>query len=130
MYDGGSKIVVGLDFGVTYSGFAYCHLSTKEEIHTHSQWPGEVGLKTNTVLQYDSDFKRVVAWGSPALSKRPNRRKKSGGNETKLVELFKLYLGNSHENRPQFPVGIDYKKAITDYLKEIGNVSPCKKFSP
>ncbi|CAB4491838.1 unnamed protein product [Rhizophagus irregularis] len=39
----------------------------------------------------------------------------------KPVELFKLYLGNCLEKyRPKLPV--DYKKAISDYLCEIGKV--------
>lgn len=77
-----------------------------------------MGLKTNTVLQYDSGFVNVVEWGNPALPKQPNRKNK---NETRPVELFKLYLGNLQENlRPKLPV--EYKKAITDYLRKIGEV--------
>jgi hypothetical protein len=58
-----------------------------------------------------------MSWGAPALA---NRRKKNI-SETKPVELFKLHLGNLSENlRPKLP--IDYKKAITDYLREIGKV--------
>jgi hypothetical protein len=42
-------------------------------------------------------------------------------NETNPVELFKLHLGNLSESlKPELPV--DYKKAITDYLHEIGKV--------
>lgn len=80
-------------------------------------------MKTNTVLQYDSNFRNVVAWGNAALSKRPNQRNR---NETKPVELFKLYLGKlKQELRPRLPdeLGSDgYKKAITDYLRELGVV--------
>ncbi|CAI2180748.1 11014_t:CDS:2, partial [Funneliformis geosporum] len=67
------RVVVGIDFGTTYSGFAYCHLEdVNEEIYINELWPGITGpFKTNTVLQYDDDFENVVLWGNPALCKKP-----------------------------------------------------------
>ena len=39
------------------------------------------------------------------------------------VELFKLHLGDMKENeKPPLPSGLDFKKAITDYLTKIGEV--------
>jgi hypothetical protein len=75
-------------------------------------------LKTNTVLLYDDQLEKVEKWGQPALSRRPNRRRA----ESKPVKLFKLHLGNLQEDlKPTLLV--EYKKAITDYLREIGKVS-------
>ncbi|RIA87535.1 hypothetical protein C1645_807261 [Glomus cerebriforme] len=112
------RVVVGLDFGTTYSGFTYCHVEGNEVICTNDEWPGGLGtLKTNTVLQYDANFKDVIEWGIPALLKRRNR------NDARPIELFKLYLGNLPEkSRPKLPSKIGYKKAITDYLREIGKL--------
>ncbi|CAG8845339.1 21613_t:CDS:1, partial [Racocetra persica] len=100
-------------------GFAFIHTHENEQLCTNETWPGEIGrLKTNTVLQYDDQFDHVEFWGYPALAKRP-KRKKSSQYEFKPVELFKLHLGNLFEDmKPKLPV--DYKKAITDYLREIG----------
>ncbi|GES97256.1 hypothetical protein GLOIN_2v1484167 [Rhizophagus clarus] len=115
------RLVVGLDFGTTYSGFALCHVDDDlANIKTNSEWPEELGkLKTNTVLQYDNNFEEVELWGKPALCKKPNRRGKNV--ETKPVELFKLHLGNCLEKyKPKLLV--NYKKAITDYLCEIGKL--------
>ncbi|GES97278.1 hypothetical protein GLOIN_2v1788280 [Rhizophagus clarus] len=115
------RVVVGLDFGTTYSGFSYCHVSDDNNLVTNDQWPGEMGqLKTNTVLQYDEHYMNVESWGYPALSKRPNKKKKIK-NGSNPVELFKLHLGKLLDNlKPKLPV--DYKKAITDYLREIGEL--------
>lgn len=75
-------------------------------------------LKTNSVLLYDDELENVDKWGQPALSRRPNRRRA----ENKPVKLFKLHLGNLQENlKPRLIV--EYKKAITDYLREFGKVS-------
>ncbi|CAB4375322.1 unnamed protein product [Rhizophagus irregularis] len=119
------RVVVGLDFGTTYSGFAYCHVSDEGNICSNDVWSGNVGqLKTNTVLQYDDEYNNVKLWGAPALVKRQSRsrtrKQKNSGND-KPVELFKLHLGDLlDEFKPKLPV--DYKKAITDYLREIGKV--------
>ncbi|GBB95725.1 hypothetical protein RclHR1_00260030 [Rhizophagus clarus] len=115
------RVVVGLDFGTTYSGFTYCHVSDDNNLVTNDQWPGEIGqLKTNTALQYNENYMNVGSWGYPALSKRPNKKKKSK-DRSKPVELFKLHLGNLVDSlKPKLPV--DYKKAITDYLREIGKL--------
>ncbi|GES97255.1 hypothetical protein GLOIN_2v1484166 [Rhizophagus clarus] len=115
------RVIVGLDFGTTYSGFSLCHVdSDPNDIKTNDEWHGEVGkYKTNTVLQYSDDYKEVKSWGQQALSKKVN--KKSKEIERKPVELFKLYLGNCLEkNRPKLP--LDYKKVIADYLREIGKL--------
>ncbi|CAB5380738.1 unnamed protein product [Rhizophagus irregularis] len=46
------RVVVGLDFGTTYSGFTYCHVSDDGNYATNDQWPGEMGqLKTNTLIK-------------------------------------------------------------------------------
>src|SRR5437764_1528224 len=118
------RVVVGLDFGTTYSGFAYCHVSEYQNICSNDSWHGEVcQLKTNTVLQYDDEYNKVKLWGAPALAKRSNRRNRNQNNnkENKPVELFMLHLSDIPNNlKPKLPV--DYKKAITDYLREIGKV--------
>ncbi|CAG8550574.1 13091_t:CDS:2 [Acaulospora morrowiae] len=116
------RVVVGLDFGTTYSGFTYRHVDGDRYI-TNDRWPGERGqcqFKTNTVLQYEENLTDVKAWGYPALSKRPSSR--SDKNErTYVVELFKLHLGDlDEEHRRRLSTVVDYKKAITDYLREIG----------
>ncbi|CAB4438834.1 unnamed protein product [Rhizophagus irregularis] len=58
------KVVVGLDFGTTCSGFSYCHVANKQNICSNEIWPGEITqFKTNTVLQYDDKYNDVVLWG-------------------------------------------------------------------
>ena len=76
-------------------------------------------MKTNTVLKYDDNFRNVEEWGYSALAKKPKRKEKN--SSTKPVELFKLHLGDMPESeKPYLPPNLDYKKAITDYLCEMG----------
>ncbi|CAB5126745.1 hypothetical protein RhiirA5_495771 [Rhizophagus irregularis] len=110
------RVVVGLDFGTKYSLFSYCHVSGNQCIRTNDIWHEKVGqLRTNTVLQYDETYKNVKLWGTPALAKTRNIK------NDKFVELFILHLSDLPDNlKPILP--IKYKKAITDYLREIGKV--------
>ncbi|PKY34710.1 hypothetical protein RhiirB3_454690, partial [Rhizophagus irregularis] len=106
-------------------GFAYAH-KINNEIITNDTWPDQIGpLKTNTALQYDKNFKNVEKWGFPALAKKPKKSKGKSKNQTasKPVEHFKLHLSNIPDNeKPVLPKGINYKKAITDYLKCMGKL--------
>ena len=105
------------------TGFTYCHVTDKQNLCSNDLWHGEVGqLKTNTVLQYDDEYNNVKLWGAPALAKRPNRRNRNQYNKNnKPVELFKLHLGDIMDKfKPK--LSVEYKKAITDYLREMGKV--------
>ncbi|GBB98368.1 hypothetical protein RclHR1_03200018 [Rhizophagus clarus] len=107
------RVVVGIDFGITHSGFAYAHKRIKTVI-VHSEWQEYYGLyKIPTVLLYDDKYDKVQSWGFNAL-------KESNGDK-KPIELFKLHLGNI-TNKPSLPNGFDYKKAIIDYLHEMGKI--------
>ncbi|CAJ0761160.1 21637_t:CDS:2, partial [Entrophospora sp. SA101] len=113
------RVIVGLDFGCTFSGFSYVHTSKQQEIITNETWPDMIGqLKINTVLQYDSNFETVKSWGLSALAKKP-RRKGKKKEETRPVELFKLHLTEMpYVSKPSLP--LDYKKVVSDYLNKIG----------
>ncbi|CAG8452196.1 16940_t:CDS:2, partial [Acaulospora colombiana] len=87
-----------------------------DEITTNIDWPEYGGrFKTPTALKYDDNLE-LENWGYPALTERPTRR--SRNNSKKPVELFKLHLGDT-ENKPPLPPKLDYKTAITDYLREM-----------
>ncbi|RIA90024.1 hypothetical protein C1645_823936 [Glomus cerebriforme] len=111
------RVVAAIDFGTTFSGFAYAHKSNPDEIIVHDEWQADSGhYKIPTVLKYDESF-NLTSWGLPALAEKPNRKNKS--SDIKPVEHFKLHL-TKIENKPYLPTGLDYKKAIIDYLKELG----------
>ncbi|CAG8550058.1 2866_t:CDS:2 [Diversispora eburnea] len=61
------RIIVAIDFGTTFSGFAYVHKESKE-IETNCSWQGREGVfKTPTALQYDETYTKVIRWGEAAL---------------------------------------------------------------
>ncbi|CAG8575605.1 1747_t:CDS:2 [Ambispora leptoticha] len=107
--------VVAVDFGTTCSGFAYSHC-INPETQVNTSFPGQVVQKTNTVLQYD-DKLQVEAWGYPALAKEPKRKRRIE-EEKRPIELFKLHLADL-KKKPELPDGLNYKKAITDYLRQM-----------
>ncbi|GES81266.1 hypothetical protein GLOIN_2v1502209 [Rhizophagus clarus] len=115
------RVVVAIDFGTTFSGFAYAYQDS--EVITNDNWPQQIGpLKTNTVLQYDSNYQNVIKWGNPALAQRQSRRSRDISS-SKTVELFKLHLGNISQNeKPPLPHQLSHEKAISDYLRELGKL--------
>ncbi|KAF0368599.1 actin-like ATPase domain-containing protein [Gigaspora margarita] len=117
------RVVVGVDFGTTYSGFAYAYIQENKEkikIIVNEEWGNFKTLnKINTTLQYDETY-RVVNWGADALSSEPTKRKRY--KLPKPVEYFKFYLGDDipEEKKPKLPPEVPFEKAITDFLHEMG----------
>jgi len=64
--------------------------------------------------------------GYPALAQEPMKKKKKDATHEHLakpVELFKLYLApDAGGEMPPLPPGLDFKRAITDYLGEMAKV--------
>lgn len=76
-------------------------------------------IKTVTVLGYDDKFEKVECWGHSIFTTEQR-------NKVHPVELFKLHLNDSDNDKksnksdkPHLPPNINYKRAITDYLREM-----------
>jgi hypothetical protein len=95
-------------------------MSNPNDITVNAHWQDMLQFKIPTALKYDESF-NLISWGYPALSQRPNRIKKSCDIDIKPVENFLLYLSKTNY-KPYLPEGLDYKKAITDYLKQMGDL--------
>ncbi|CAG8515916.1 10583_t:CDS:2, partial [Scutellospora calospora] len=112
------------DIRVVVGGFSYAN-KVNSEIITHDIWPNHVGqTKTNTALSYDIELNEVIDWGRSALAEKPKKRRKASqypSNQSIQVELFKLHLGDiPNDEKPFLPNNLNYKRAIIDYLKELG----------
>ncbi|CAG8550558.1 13090_t:CDS:2 [Acaulospora morrowiae] len=118
-----TRVVVAIDFGTTYSGFAYAHKSNPGEIIVQDYWKDFSGyFKTPTVIKYDDSYTMVESWGLPALAKKPISRRQPLQPSSKPIELFKLHLlGRSlrDKDKPTLPDGLDYKRVIKDYLEKL-----------
>ncbi|RIA82050.1 hypothetical protein C1645_744051 [Glomus cerebriforme] len=115
------RVVVSVDFGTTYSGYAYAHKSNPRDIIVQDNWDELEGghYKTPTVIKYDESYTIVKSWGFPALAEKPSNKKKSS-HLSKPIELFKLHLLKDLSNgKPFLPEGLDFKQVITDYLKNL-----------
>ncbi|GET01985.1 hypothetical protein GLOIN_2v1871395 [Rhizophagus clarus] len=114
------RVVVGIDFGTTYSGFAFAHKSNPNDIIVQDYWKGREGwYKTPTVIKYDDSYTNVISWGFSALAVKPRGR--SLRPSSKPIELFKLYLSeNESSGTAPLPDALNYKDVIKDYLKKLG----------
>ncbi|EER26779.1 hypothetical protein D8B26_002800 [Coccidioides posadasii str. Silveira] len=118
-----AQLIVGIDFGTTFSGVAYAfatNTEAREDIIT--EWPGagiHIKQKIPTVLYYDQ-YQKVVGWGPDiADALAPTGYPKQG---VQKVEWFKLQLmisGNTYIdpiNLPPLPPGKSEIDVAADYL--------------
>ncbi|KAI7897314.1 uncharacterized protein EV154DRAFT_454752 [Mucor mucedo] len=107
-------IVMGIDFGTTYSGVAYARVGEMERgravVYDVSKWPGVTAYsQTPTRSAYTNG--KLIKWG--------------GFGEVakfiQIISLFKLHLDETKKdlNIPELASGIDVEQAISDYLKAI-----------
>ncbi|CAB4381861.1 unnamed protein product [Rhizophagus irregularis] len=116
------RVLVSIDFGTTYSGFAYVHKENQEIVVVNYSWPGKEGVpKAPTALQYDEEYKKVTSWGNLALEEDPDEvPDDTEGQRPRPVELFKLHISNlSKKELPWLPPQLRYTKAIEDYLTQM-----------
>ena len=105
------RVVVGLDFGTTYSGFSYALKSDPEQIYLFYEWPGaqeatnSAYCKTSTSLRYtsDSDTGKWVLenWGWRAVIDSSNVSERSDLPPTSIVNAsgqFTQRLFNTAES--------------------------------
>ncbi|RIA87542.1 hypothetical protein C1645_827651 [Glomus cerebriforme] len=114
------EVVVAIDFGTIFSGYAYVNKSNPNEITVENKWEGFKGCKTPTIVKYQDAYSTVKSWGFSALPEKPKKRRNTNDDQSKPIELFKLFLFKGLTERPYLPDELDYKKVITDYLKKLG----------
>ncbi|CAG8612600.1 5873_t:CDS:2, partial [Rhizophagus irregularis] len=117
------RILVSIDFGTTYSGFAYVHKENPETVVVNNSWPGKEGApKAPTALQYDNGYKNVTSWGNLALEEDPDEEEPDDTERQRPrpVELFKLHISNLRKKElPWLPPQLHYTKAIEDYITQM-----------
>ncbi|PKK78317.1 hypothetical protein RhiirC2_730084 [Rhizophagus irregularis] len=120
-------VIVAIDFGTTFSGFAFAKKTKPEEIsinniHLNNIWLGRKGLpKTNTALLYfDECLELHKKWGEQALIYEPSKRV---DQVHYIIERFKLLLDeDAKDNWPVLPKNLDAKIVITDYFVKMKEV--------
>jgi hypothetical protein len=125
--------VISLDFGTTYSGFAFStRLVDEPEIIVHYDWPGAENekpyCKTLTALYYRGEVGRDSSWGHPARLEYMDPRASQHGGRGHYFTKFKLllnkeYLDDCGTLAKSTPSPHSANNIITDYLKHIGELA-------
>ncbi|KAI7902034.1 uncharacterized protein BX663DRAFT_511512 [Cokeromyces recurvatus] len=107
-------VIVGIDFGTTYSGCCYA-FAQNEEVIDIVKWPkqnNQVYPKTPTLSLYRKGSTQLVEWGHGArrLAMKPNNA------DSILLSKFKLYL-DEHLQQTELGSGLDIINVIADYLR-------------
>ncbi|KAL7331151.1 hypothetical protein PS15p_203384 [Mucor circinelloides] len=107
-------VIVGIDFGTTYSGCCYA-FAQNEEVIDIVKWPkqnNQVYPKTPTLSLYRKGSPQLVEWGHGArrLAMKPNNA------DSMLLSKFKLYL-DEHLQQTELGNGLNIIDVIADYLR-------------
>ncbi|KAI7877639.1 actin-like ATPase domain-containing protein [Lichtheimia hyalospora FSU 10163] len=109
-------VVIGIDFGTTFSGCSYAFIQNDEVIDI-VRWPKQnnnVYPKTPTLNFYHGNSDQMTQWGNAARleMQRPTAR------NSVLLKQYKLYLDeNIAKDLPPLPNGLTIVDAIADYLR-------------
>ena len=116
--------IIGLDFGTTYSGFAFARVDVPDDIRVEENWPaqlqaiGSVYQKTKTCVLYKGG--KLVSWGWEAeMAASDMKQKEFKSSNTQLLERFKLCLAEGKPDAPNLPAGVGAEDVIQHYLKDI-----------
>lgn len=127
------RVIVGIDFGTTNSGFAYALKSDPSNVYVFHEWPmqtevqGKAYVKTATALWYVQNEATKVhelkQWGCPAIVEQvfaaSCQRNSSQGTVGNLISRFKLHLASSELgsiSAAPLPQWLTVDQAIKDFL--------------
>jgi len=129
--DSDSQLIIGLDFGTTYSGIAYIFTEqNKPDPEGVTDWPGTPGqslAKTPTLIDYDVNDRKSFTWGSKV---NPTSKGKLEGIKLLLDpdQPVPLYVPASNTKKelqklgkPPLDVASDYLRAL--YKHSLGYIS-------
>jgi len=120
--------IIGVDFGTTYSGFAFARVDAPDDIRIEENWPGQqqatgsVYQKTKTCVLYKDG--ELVSWGWEAeMAALDMKQKEFKSSNTQLLERFKLCLAEGKREAPNLPAGVSVEDVIQHYLKHISTLA-------
>ena len=68
-FNDGIQLVVGIDFGTSYSAYAYSYAYEQDKIFINSNWPsGSKEYKEATAILFD-ESRNFIAFGEQAIEK-------------------------------------------------------------
>ena len=86
------EMVAAIDFGTTYSGYAYSYQHDKEKVHVNSNWSSGSSLwKVPTVILFD-DKHKFLAFGEKAENMYNEYAKCEEEHKCLYFERFKMVL--------------------------------------
>ncbi|KAJ3008556.1 hypothetical protein HKX48_008476 [Thoreauomyces humboldtii] len=116
----GHRIVVGIDFGASHSGFAFAHVSDPSRIECFYDWEDQMRpyCKNHTSVWFNVEEKKVEAWGYNAVS----RALQASGEEAakcRLLERIKQEVEPQKPSPSEMPEGVDGMEVVGSYLREL-----------
>ncbi|SAM03639.1 hypothetical protein [Absidia glauca] len=106
-------VVIGIDFGTTYSGAAYGITTSENEVCDISTWPKQRAYRYPKL--YNPETLKLTHWGSAV---RAECNKNNLKQQYVLLQQFKLFLDDTLGDVLRVPDGFKVIEIIADYLRE------------
>ena len=91
------EIAAAIDFGTTYSGYAYSYRYEKEKIHVNANWSSGCALwKVPTAILFDDDH-NFVSFGEDAENKYSEFAESDEEHKYFYFHRFKMMLYNNEK---------------------------------
>ncbi|TPX55170.1 hypothetical protein PhCBS80983_g05543 [Powellomyces hirtus] len=121
----GHRVVVGIDFGASHSGFAYAHVSDPGRIECLYEWEDQPVpyCKNYSALWYNIDEKKSEGWGYTAVRKEMDHIR-DGPSAYRLLTLLKFFIEPTAAEHATvtLPHGVDALEVVADYLSQLYKV--------
>lgn len=137
------RVVVGLDFGTTFSGFAFAHITDPDKVYTFFEYPKGKGTEkpycktlTGSYYKQSGGVWQFKSWGYPARAELArdvqalHKFRATGPSNDPFqptvgtyLTRFKLHLAPADmgaSSAKPVPPGLTVNLLITDYLREMG----------
>lgn len=116
-------VVVGLDFGTTFSGYAFARESVPDDIRVEETWPGQqqaagrIYQKTKTCILFQDGSLKDWGWEAELAGLELSHRE-FHASQVQLLERFKLCLADDKQDgAPNLPKGVTAEGVIQHFLK-------------
>ena len=110
MASSAAQILAAIDFGTTYSGYAYSYKHDQSKVYVNSSWPdGRNYWKVPTTILFD-ETKKFIAFGSEAENKFSRLAMRGKERECYYFSCFKMML---HEEEVGLYHSIPYEEIIS-----------------
>ncbi|KAJ3017189.1 hypothetical protein HKX48_003670 [Thoreauomyces humboldtii] len=115
------RIVAGIDFGTTHSGFVFEHVASPDRIECFYDWENQLRpyCKNATAIWFNIAEKKVDAWGYTAIQRALEAKDEERKTHHLVDDLKSLVEPDAPSRTKAIPPGVDGLDLVAGYLRKL-----------